>query len=135
MDYNTASRRELIDAVLERGLVEHQVEAEKASRAALISMLTGEPVATPTTPTTEKRKSNNSRVSLTIFEQEGSDGGQDVCVSVNGKAYQIKRGVEVEVPPEVVQVLETAVITVFESLKDGGVQSRDIKRFNYSVRA
>jgi len=131
MDYNTASRRELIEAVLQRGLVEHQVEAEKASRAELISMLTGEPV---TPPATEKRKSNNSRVFLTIFEQEGSDGGQDVCVSVNGKAYQIKRGVEVEVPPEVVHVLDSAVVTVFEPLKDGGYQSRDVKRFNYSVR-
>jgi hypothetical protein len=30
----------------------------------------------------------------------------DVFVSVNGRRYQIQRGVEVEVPPEVAEVLE-----------------------------
>jgi hypothetical protein len=30
----------------------------------------------------------------------------DVFVSVNGRNYQIQRGVEVEVPPEVAEVLE-----------------------------
>jgi len=38
-----------------------------------------------------------------------SDGGKykgDLFVSVNGVNYKIRRGVEVEVPPEVAEVLE-----------------------------
>ena len=38
-----------------------------------------------------------------------SDGGRykgDLFVSVNGVNYKIRRGVEVEVPPEVAEVLE-----------------------------
>lgn len=39
-------------------------------------------------------------------------------VGVNGKVYQIKRGVPVTVPPEVVGVLETAQLTNVEQRKN-----------------
>lgn len=155
MDYTNVSKKDLVAAVMDQGLMEHQVEAEQATRGALIALLSGatnpesaeEPPAEGATKPTKAAKPAKAamakvlaakglpdRVKLTIFEQDGSGGGDDVTVSVNGTAYQIKRGVEVEVPYGVVHVLENAMITQFDPLKEGGVRERNVKRFNFSVR-
>lgn len=154
MDYTNVSKKDLVAAVMDQGLMEHQVEAEQATRGALIALLSGEtdpaaeepPAEEATKPTKAAKpakaaiakalatKGQPDRVKLTIFEQDGPSGGDDVTVSVNGTAYQIKRGVEVEVPYGVVHVLENAVITQFDPLKEGGVRERNVKRFNFSVR-
>lgn len=51
--------------------------------------------------TTEKQET----VKIKLFKDNGRYKG-DVYVSVNGRRYQIQRGVEVEVPAEVAEVLE-----------------------------
>ena len=138
MDLKTAKKSELVAAVLEQGLIEHQVEAERLTHTELVAMLSGAmPEPEPAEPAARAVKApakGAKRMKLTIYEQEGTEGSDDVAVSVNGVAYQIKRGVEVEVPSEVVHVLENAVTTVFEPLKEGGVRERNVKRFNFSVR-
>lgn len=54
--------------------------------------------------------STKDRVSIRVNESERPEDNNEVLVGVNGRAYQIKRGVEVAVPPEVVHALENAVI-------------------------
>jgi hypothetical protein len=74
------------------------------------------------------------RVKIIIHEQDGDDGSFDVKVGVNGRAYQIKRGVEVDVPPEVVHVLDNAIVTRIVKDPDTNREiTKDVRRFNYSV--
>mgnify|MGYP000479304397 CR=1 FL=1 len=56
-----------------------------------------------------------SRKSITIFTGEGDAGREDVFVGVNGFSFKIKRGKPVEVPVEVVEVLNNAVTTKYEN--------------------
>ena len=44
-------------------------------------------------------------VRISLFQDNGRYKG-DLFVSVNGVNYKIRRGVEVQVPPEVAEVLE-----------------------------
>jgi hypothetical protein len=53
----------------------------------------------------------------TIIIDEVEGGENFEVVGVNGKVYQIQRGVEVKVPQEVVEVLRTAVATRFVKVK------------------
>jgi hypothetical protein len=53
-------------------------------------------------------------VKINIHKTQGKLGRSDVFVSVNNRDYLIKRGVDVDVPVEVVHVLENAVEDVFE---------------------
>lgn len=55
-------------------------------------------MSTNTTTTTEKKV--KIKLPLTRVESE------DVYVALNGKSYQIKRGVEVEVPKGVAEILQ-----------------------------
>lgn len=48
---------------------------------------------------------NKKNVRIKLFKDNGRYSG-DLFVSVNGINYKIRRGVEVEVPPEVAEVLE-----------------------------
>ena len=54
--------------------------------------------------------STADRVMIEINDSNDSSDTHDVFVQVNGRAYTIRRGVEVGVPPEVVHALEHAVI-------------------------
>ena len=72
--------------------------------------------AAPTTSTTNsaKQKVKMKKIKLPLSKEQQDD----VFVSVNDKKYQIKRGVEVEVPWFVYEVLanqEKALQTLFEN--------------------
>lgn len=70
------------------------------------------------------------RTRVVVHNQEGVPGGMDdVFVAVNGRAYQIKREQEVDLPASVLNVLDNAVTDVMN--QDGS--TRPAKRFNYSV--
>ena len=58
-------------------------------------------------PATEGRKDEKwtRNVRIRLFKDNSRYKG-DLFVSVNGVSYKIRRGVEVEVPPEVAEVLE-----------------------------
>ena len=49
--------------------------------------------------------SDKKNVRIRLFKDNSRYKG-DLFVSVNGVSYKIRRGVEVEVPPEVAEVLE-----------------------------
>ena len=57
---------------------------------------------TTITTNTETKKPKMVKVRLPLSRQEK----QDVYVAVNGKSYLIKRGVDVEVPASVAEVLK-----------------------------
>jgi len=74
------------------------------------------------------------RVKIVIPEQEGEDNQGDVFISVNGRAYQIKRGFEVEVPPEVIEVLDHAISTkMSQDMRTMEMSFKDVPRFPYKV--
>jgi len=62
--------------------------------------------------TEEPAPKKKNRVRIMIDEVAGMNNFE--VVGVNGVIYQIKRGVPVEVPPEVVHVLENAQMTHVE---------------------
>ena len=51
-----------------------------------------------------KKENNGEMVSIRLFSDNGRYKG-DLFVSVNGVNYQIKRGVTVQVPPEVAEFI------------------------------
>lgn len=57
-------------------------------------------------------------IKINIMKTDRDGGDRDVPVGVNGKLYLIQRGVDVEVPAEVVEVLRNAVETRWEQRKD-----------------
>ena len=52
-----------------------------------------------------KKENSGEMVSIRLFSDNGRYKG-DLFVSVNGVNYQIKRGVTVQVPPEVAEVIQ-----------------------------
>ena len=52
-----------------------------------------------------KKEHDGEMVSIRLFSDNGRYKG-DLFVSVNGVNYQIKRGVTVQVPPEVAEVIQ-----------------------------
>lgn len=142
MNLNRMNKADLKDHAINRlGLAEET--AEEMSREQLIAFIRendaelneeSEPSADEARPAGKGKKSAEKKVKIIIHEQEGVGGTQDVTVSVNEKAYQIKRGHEVEVPESVVHVLENAVITAYEPNpeKKGEYIERNYRRFNFS---
>jgi len=84
-------------------------------------------------PAAKKRSATKpSRVKVIFHNQDGDLGKGDIFVSVNGYAYQIKRNEPVALPPEVIEVIDNAVITNTERV-DGVDTTRDLQRFPYSL--
>lgn len=72
-----------------------------------------------------------------IFIDESSDPSElsFVFVGVNGRAYQIKRGVEVVVPEDIVTVLQDARVEKKVEEEDGSFVIRSYLRFPFRVLA
>lgn len=68
-------------------------------------------------------------------ESEDGSGSRDVLVGVNGRGWQLKRGVDLPVPWRVVEALQNAVADVVRHRSDEGhegeVQVTKAKRFNF----
>jgi hypothetical protein len=63
-------------------------------------------MADTTKNTTDNAKGKKILVTLPL--NQGQNANQDEYFSVNGKPYLIKRGVEVEIPEEVAEVIRNA---------------------------
>jgi hypothetical protein len=75
------------------------------------------------------------KASLTLHASDGEGGDRAQEVGLNGFMYQIPRGTPVDVPIEVLWILENAVSQKVTTEKDGSVSSRDIPRFAYTVHS
>ena len=83
-------------------------------------------------PAAKRSATKPSRVNVIFHNQEGDLGKTDIFVSVNGYAYQIKRNEPVSLPPEVIEVIDNAVVTHVERV-NGVDETRDLQRFTYSL--
>lgn len=73
---------------------------------------------------------------VVIHIPKTKDEGSDVLVAVQFKPYQIKRGVNVEVPEEVVEALKLAVETRYEEEEVDGKPTmvpREVPSINFSI--
>jgi hypothetical protein len=81
-----------------------------------------------------------ARKIILIHGQEGPVGNKPVFVAVNGRGFSIPREIEVSIPVAVIAALDDAVETkYYRDLDEGGrevgpIKSRNIRRFNYSVK-
>lgn len=74
------------------------------------------------------------KVTIMIEEQEGDENSGDVFVSINGFAYQIRRGFEVSVPESVVEILRNAITTkMWQDKQTDEIKFRNVPRFNFRV--
>lgn len=79
---------------------------------------------------------SKERFGITIDEGSGKHDLQEVPVQVNGRAYQIMRGQYAEVPMEVINVLNDAIIDKAISSVDAlgmpaGITMRKMRRFPF----
>lgn len=89
-------------------------------------------------PGTANESHPSSKVRYAIMIEEGRDDNDmnPVYVGVNGRGYSIKRGQIVEVPKEVLSVLDTAVESRSTPRTDAngiiaGFNTREARRFPY----
>ena len=77
------------------------------------------------------------RIIIPAMETEDGSGGRDVLVGVNGRAWQMKRGVELDVPHRVIVALDNAVQDILRHEDDGQGNVNEVrrrsKRFTYEV--
>jgi hypothetical protein len=81
----------------------------------------------------EANAKKNSRIKVIFHNQDGPGGSDDIFVSVNGRAYLIKREHEVRLPREVMRVIENAEQSVFERGADNRMREKLVKRYSYTV--
>ena len=70
---------------------------------------------------------------INIYASEQEGGNFAVLLGHNGVMYQIPRGIEVEVPEEIVDILRNAITTVTLPAEAGGVTTREVPRYNFQV--
>lgn len=71
---------------------------------------------------------------ITIHTSEADGGHEAVPIGLNGYMYQVPRGMPVEVPAELVSILENAKVTTFHpGPKAGEFVERTSNRFAFSV--
>lgn len=76
---------------------------------------------------------SGKKKTITIHVSD-AEGGQDaVPIGLNGYMYQVPRGTPVEVPEELVSILENAKTSTYHPNKDGELIERVHNRFAFSV--
>jgi len=80
--------------------------------------------------TTAVAKAEPERIGIIISESENPKDTH-VFISVNGYAFNIKRGERVEVPPEIVHVLENAVESRLILTGEGRHELKSFNRFPF----
>ncbi len=68
-----------------------------------------------------------------ILDEGGEQDLPYVFISLNGVAYKVQRGVEVELPVELLEILDHAVMTVMVKDQNNRYTPRKIMRFPYRV--
>ena len=70
---------------------------------------------------------------INVAKQEGKLGGEPIFVGVQGVGYTIPRGVDVEVPQPVVEVLKNAVTTHVTQDDEGMIHKDDVQTYPFSI--
>lgn len=69
-----------------------------------------------------------------IHQGEGEGGKERVFIGLNGNGYKIPRSKWVTVPVEVTEILDNAIMTVYESVA-GITRGREVRRYSYNTRS
>jgi exosome complex RNA-binding protein Rrp4 len=72
-------------------------------------------------------------IQIPVIETEDGSGSRDVIVGVNGRAWQMQRGHDIDVPHRVVVALDNAVRTCCATTTLANEIRRHSKRFTYGV--
>lgn len=71
-------------------------------------------------------------IHIPVIETEDGSGGKDVILGVNGRAWQLKRGFDLDVPWRVVEALKNATqIVVRHNPETGDETRRSAQRFPF----
>ena len=62
-----------------------------------------------------------------------ADAAQDVLVGINGRAWQLRRGAELNVPARVVEALNSTIARFYKHDDQGNETARDAKRIPFEV--
>lgn len=118
-----------------------ELDAAQAEIARLTKMILAMQEATNAAETSKEanvsRASTKERIAIIVDESPDATDLSFVPVGVNGRVYQITRGRVVEVPPEVLGVLNHAILaksfTKVDSLTGmpNGADVRNVRRFPY----
>lgn len=77
---------------------------------------------------------SGKKKTITIHTSESEGGHEAVPIGLNGYMYQVPRGTPVEVPEELVGILENAKVTTFHpGAKAAEFVERTSNRFAFSV--
>lgn len=79
------------------------------------------------------KPAEGQRKTIVIHQSDTDGGDKAVFVGVNGVGYQIPRGKPWDVPVEVIEALNNAVVTRYSSGKDGTVVPMNAPRYAFSV--
>lgn len=93
----------------------------------------GQSAADAPSPRRNPKTGKRPRVRVVFHNQGGPGGSDDIFVSVNGRAYLIKREHEVSLPHEVMRVIENAEQSVFERGADNRLREKLVKRYSFTV--
>lgn len=75
---------------------------------------------------------NTTRIKIFAGTEDG--GNHAAFVSHNGTAYLIPRDEVIDVPDELLEILNHAITTITSPNRDGvGVITRDVPRYNYQI--
>lgn len=81
---------------------------------------------------TSELSGNTTRIKIFAGTEEG--GNHAAFVSHNGVAYLIPRDEVMDVPDELLEILNHAITTITSPNRDGvGVITRDVPRYNYQI--
>jgi hypothetical protein len=78
---------------------------------------------------------SGEKKTITIHTSEAEGGHDAVPIGLNGYMYQVPRGMPVEVPAELVSILENAKVTTYHPAGNGSTEliERVSNRFAFSV--
>ena len=78
---------------------------------------------------------SGKKKTITIHVSEAANGDEAVPIGLNGYMYQVPRGVPVEVPEELVSILENAKTSTYHPAGNGSTEliERVHNRFAFSV--
>lgn len=90
-------------------------------------------ISTEVSATNHDDQLSGKKVRVEFFDQKEDGGSDAIFASLNGYAYQIPRGVVVDIPVELLQVFHDAKSAIVETVPGGGSRTRTVNRFNFSI--
>lgn len=75
---------------------------------------------------------SGKRVTVTVHASDLEGGHEAVSIGLNGYVYQIPRGVPVEVPEEVLEILKNAKTSTYTPQANNQLAERVTNRFAFS---